>query len=69
MLPETYETFEFDEKVCNVCNFHSKKKSKINWEERLETFEKLIANFRGKGEYDCLVPFSGGKDSLLFYIK
>lgn len=64
MLPETYETFEFDEKgVCNVCNSHSKKKSKINWEERLETFEKLIANFRGKGEYDCLVPFSGGKDS------
>ena len=64
MLPETYETFEFDNKgVCNVCNSHIDKKSKINWEERLETFEKLVKNFRGKAEYDCIVPFSGGKDS------
>ena len=27
MLPETYETFEFDDKgVCNVCNSHKNKK-------------------------------------------
>lgn len=64
MLPETYETFEFDDKgICNVCNNHKNQKSKIDWKKRLETFEKLILNFKGKGEYDCIVPFSGGKDS------
>ena len=64
MLPETYETFEFDKKgVCNVCNNHKNQKSKIDWNKRAEQFEKLIKDFRGKGDYDCLVPYSGGKDS------
>ena len=63
MLPETYETFDFDkEGVCNVCNNHKHQKSKIDWKEREKTFEKLIKDFRGKGDYDCLVPYSGGKD-------
>ncbi|MBD1173867.1 N-acetyl sugar amidotransferase [Pelagibacterales bacterium SAG-MED01] len=64
MLPETYETFEFDkEGVCNVCNNHKHQKSKIDWNKRAERFEELVKDFRGKGDYDCLVPFSGGKDS------
>jgi N-acetyl sugar amidotransferase len=64
MLPETYETFEFDKKgVCNVCNNHKNQKSKIDWNKRAEQFEKLVKDFRGKGDYDCLVPYSGGKDS------
>ena len=64
MLPETYETFEFDDKgVCNVCNTHKNIKSKIDWEKRIKTFEVLVAPFRNKGDYDCIVPFSGGKDS------
>ena len=64
MMPETYETFEFDKKgVCNVCNTHKYQKSKIDWDARAKTFEKLVEDFRGKGDYDCLVPFSGGKDS------
>ncbi len=24
---------------------------------------ELIETYRGKGDYDCLIPFSGGKDS------
>ncbi len=64
MLPETYETFDFDKKgVCNVCNNHKNQKSKIDWKKRAETFENLVKDFRGKGDYDCIVPFSGGKDS------
>ena len=65
MLPETYETFQFDSKgVCNVCNSHKYQKSKIDWGKRMITFENLIKDFRGQGqEYDCIVPFSGGKDS------
>jgi N-acetyl sugar amidotransferase len=64
MLPETYETFDFDKDgVCNVCNNHKHQKSKVDWDARAKTFEKLVEDFRGKGDYDCLVPFSGGKDS------
>jgi len=64
MLPETYETFVFDSKgVCNVCNNHKYQKSKIDWDKRIKIFEKLVLDFRGKGDYDCIVPFSGGKDS------
>ena len=33
--------------------------------------EKALDDCRGRGEYDCLVPFSGGKDScyLLYKLK
>ena len=64
MLPETYETFEFDKNgTCNVCNTHSVQKSKIDWKKRGKDFENLVKNYRDKGDYDCIVPFSGGKDS------
>ena len=47
MLPETYETFDFDKNgVCNVCNNHKHQKSKIDWDARAKTFEKLVEGFR-----------------------
>lgn len=48
--------------VCNACNYHEIKK-KINWEKREKELLKLLELYRGKSEYDCLVPGSGGKDS------
>ena len=38
--------------------------------ERLEQLDALIAQYRGRYRYDCLVPFSGGKDSTwtLYYL-
>lgn len=63
-LPETYETFEFNKnQVCNVCTQHETKKSKVDWDDRSRIFEELIDHHRGKRDYDCIVPFSGGKDS------
>lgn len=70
-LPETYETIEFDASgVCNICRSTEYKQTKIDWRERHELLEKLIAKYRGKGDYDCIVPFSGGKDSTfqLYYL-
>lgn len=64
MLPETHETIEFDEQgKCNICRQHEFKKTKINWKQKREDFEKLLEQYRGKYSYDCIVPFSGGKDS------
>jgi hypothetical protein len=31
--------------------------------------DKTLADCRGQGEYDCLVPFSGGKDSAMLLYK
>ena len=70
-LPETYETIQFDSYgVCNICRQHEYKKDKIDWSERKRMLDSLIQDYRGKCDYDCLIPFSGGKDSTytLYYL-
>jgi N-acetyl sugar amidotransferase len=70
-LPETYETIEFDKYgVCNICN-NSIVKEKIDWEKRKNVLDKIIEKNRGLAQYDCIIPFSGGKDSTfqLYYLK
>ena len=63
-LPETYETIEFDESgVCNICRQKEFKDQAIDWTGRREQLGLLIEQYRGKYDYDCIVPFSGGKDS------
>ncbi len=63
-LPETYETIEFDAVgVCNICRQRQFRDEKINWNERERDLAELIERYRGKFDYDCLIPFSGGKDS------
>ena len=72
-LPETYETIEFDEEgVCNICRQKEFKDTVIDWSSRKEQLVKLVEQYRGKYAYDCIVPFSGGKDStftLLYLMK
>lgn len=70
-LPETYETIEFDvEGICNICRQHEYKQETINWGERKVMLDDLVSEYRGKYDYDCLIPFSGGKDSTftLYYL-
>ena len=63
LLPETHETIIVDEAgVCNVCRNQEIKRS-IDWNAKRVEFEKIIGEYRGKYDYDCIVPFSGGKDS------
>lgn len=71
MIPETHETVTFDEEgVCNVCRQQEHKKGAIDWASRKTDLDKLVADYRGKYAYDCIVPFSGGKDSTftLYYL-
>ena len=48
----------------------TKYKKKIDWENRQIDLDKLIEQYRDKHSYDCIVPFSGGKDSVftLWYL-
>ena len=65
VIPETAESHQFNNQgTCSVCTEIKKKKSNIDWVERKSMFEKLIQNYIKKNKYDCIVPFSGGKDSV-----
>jgi N-acetyl sugar amidotransferase len=71
LMPETAESLTFDEHgVCSVCRQIEYKHSQIDWDERGKALDELLERFRGKGQYDCIVPFSGGKDSTftLWYL-
>ncbi|MCQ1539538.1 hypothetical protein FTO68_11175 [Methanocalculus taiwanensis] len=68
ILPETFPFIEFDEKgVCNYC----KNYSKVDYKGK-DALEMIISEFRSdNGDPDCLVGFSGGRDSsyMLHYVK
>jgi len=71
VIPETHETIVFDEEgICNICRQHDYKQEKIDWKAKKKDLDELIETYRGKYEYDCIVPFSGGKDSTwtLYYL-
>ncbi len=72
LLPETYETLVIDEdgNGCNMCKTSQFKQVGIDWDKRKEMLDNVIEKYRGKYEYDCIVPFSGGKDSTftLYYL-
>ena len=64
VMPETAESLKFDDEgCCSVCKQIDQQKHKVDWEERATEFEKILDKYKGKGKYDCIVPFSGGKDS------
>ncbi|HXI56541.1 MAG TPA: N-acetyl sugar amidotransferase [Polyangia bacterium] len=63
-FPETYETIQFDAQgVCNICRQKEFKDASIDWTSRKQALDALVEEYRGKNDYDCLIPFSGGKDS------
>ena len=73
VLPESEPDIRLnDDGVCNVCLEYEKARLGDRQTALLETdFVKTLNKYRGKGEYDCLVMCSGGKDSTssLYYMK
>ena len=61
ILPETMPFIRFDEEgVCNYCHNYKKR----NKPKPKEELFKLVEPYRRTGkELDCIVPFSGGRDS------
>ncbi len=49
--------------ICDACKY-SKQKNLINWDKRENELIKLLDKYRSSnGDYDVIVPGSGGKDS------
>ena len=59
-------TLYFDELgVCEPCRLHEQFNNFINWDDREKALCSLLEKYRSlDGSYDCIVPGSGGKDSI-----
>ncbi|MDD5120707.1 MAG: N-acetyl sugar amidotransferase [Candidatus Omnitrophica bacterium] len=65
LMPNTRPRVTFDALgVCNACNHAAEKWDSVNWDARRKEFDDLLNAYRSKnGNWDCIVPWSGGKDS------
>ena len=53
-----------DEGICDACRVAERKKN-IDWEDRRFNLTQLLDKHRKhNGQYDCIIPGSGGKDSF-----
>jgi N-acetyl sugar amidotransferase len=65
-IPETQEGIKFDEMgICQACQ-SSEQKIHINWIERETKLRVILDEAKAKAgnNYDCILPISGGKDSV-----
>jgi N-acetyl sugar amidotransferase len=59
--------------ICNACN-NAKQKKKIDWKARETEFQSICDDIKNtakklNNQYDCVVPWSGGKDSTSIALK
>ena len=62
---EEKATINFDEdEICDACRYQDSKASNIDWKKREDALKSLCDLHRNNnGDYDVIVPGSGGKDS------
>jgi N-acetyl sugar amidotransferase len=63
-MPDTRPRIVFDDDgVCNACRY-AEAKDRSDWDARRAEFLELVEPYRSQdGGWDCIVPWSGGKDS------
>lgn len=62
LMPSTRPRVVFTDGVCNACLFHDEYR-KVDFDDRRKQFLDLVKSKKRHPVYDCIVPFSGGKDS------
>ncbi|MFC1667058.1 N-acetyl sugar amidotransferase [Candidatus Omnitrophota bacterium] len=63
--PDTRPKIKFDEnRICYACKFAEERKS-IDWGSREKELKEIVkkAKLSNKGQHDCIIGISGGKDS------
>lgn len=66
-MPNTRPGLTFNEQgICSACEGAEEKNKIIDWESRKKELKSIFDKFRSKDQlkYDCIVPVSGGKDSI-----
>ena len=74
LIPENFPNVKLNNDcICNLCigKKDSVKKDSISKKKLLTEFEEYINKIKGKQKYDCVLLFSGGKDSsyMLYLLK
>jgi hypothetical protein len=69
LLPSTKPDLLLD--IEGVCSAHTSydTRPQIDWQARGREFDEIVAKYSGQGEWDCIVPVSGGKDSTWQVLK
>ena len=63
VMPNTRPGLTFNEEgVCYACQTYESRKN-VDYDKRLQELETLCNKYRGRGDYDCIIAVSGGKDS------
>lgn len=71
LFPETKPGLEFNDKqICTACQNYENR-GNVNWNERKEELKRILDKYKSKDEsnWDCIIPVSGGKDSIYQVIK
>jgi len=70
IIPDTRPNIQIDNSgICNACDAHKSRPS-IDWTSRETCFRAVVQNAKDRSRgYDCLVPVSGGKDSIWQVMK
>jgi N-acetyl sugar amidotransferase len=69
-MPHTKPDLHIDaEGICNACRAYERR-AEVDWERRATELEQILARYRGgNGNWDCIVPVSGGKDSTYQVVR
>src|SRR5262249_54894299 len=64
LTPNSRPRIVFDDQgACNACR-NAETKPSIDWEARRQEFLRIVEPYRERAStWDCVVPWSGGKDS------
>ena len=71
LMPSTRPDLRLnDEMICNACISY-KDKNLIDWDKRSDELKKILKKYKktNLGEWNCIVPVSGGKDSTYQALK
>ena len=73
-MPDSRPRIVFnDDGICNAC-INAENKKNIDWSKRKSEFKDIIESIKEQRKnnetgYDCIVPWSGGKDSTSIALK
>jgi N-acetyl sugar amidotransferase len=70
VMPHTKPDLHIDEQgICSACRAYEERKE-TDWERRRLELESILSRYRTKGgNWDCIVPVSGGKDSTYQVVR
>lgn len=71
VMPDTKPDLRLDsEGICNACRSYERR-TEVDWEARREELLRVVAKYRrvDGGNWDCIVPVSGGKDSTYQVVR